>query len=441
MPIDTGLYQMLGRGVKSVADYDNEHMQGQQNKLSLMLNQQKADEYTRGVEDQNQLRTMIAGGMDPYQAMLKRGNVKGATDYAKSQADIKKVGSDTAENEAKTGKIKLETSNIALTQHRAMLHNVSDQEGGKAWLVAAYQNPDTKHIFERFGSLDEALRRFDQSTRDPAGFQKWKMGASMNADELVKMTTPDANARLSADTTMRGQDVTDKRTREEGAANRGVQMRGQNLTDARSREATTATLTKPFEVTGPEGTPVLVQQDKQGNLKPVTGYTPKGEGGKPLAGAVLKQITEARDNATTISRLNTSFKPEYAGKGVLGFGADMQLSAAGTIGKDKDSVEWWKNYRKQAELVERHALFGAALTPTEQNSWRSADIAPGMHPDVIKRNLATRDALAKRVSENTQQDMIDAGHSPERIGKIGKRADAPAPAKGHTIESLLEKYK
>ena len=37
--------------------------------------------------------------------------------------------------------------------------------------------------------------------------------------------------------TIRGQDITDARTREEGASNRAVQMRGQNLTDARSREA------------------------------------------------------------------------------------------------------------------------------------------------------------------------------------------------------------
>lgn len=142
---------------------------------------------------------------------------------------------------------------------------------------------------------------------------------------------------------------------------------------------------------------------------------------KPLPPAVVKQITEVRDNAATIARLEKSFKPDYGGKGVLGFGADMQLSASGNMGVDKESVEWWKNYRKQAELIERHALFGAALTPNEQASWQSADIAPGMHPKVIERNLATRAALSKKVFENARQDAIDAGHNERRVGAIADR--------------------
>ena len=149
-------------------------------------------------------------------------------------------------------------------------------------------------------------------------------------------------------------------------ASNATSMRGQNMTDARSRESNAANVSKPFEVTGPDGTPVLVQQTKSGQIVPVTGYTPKGVVEKPLAQKVVDNITEARDNASTIASLKSSFKPGFAGKGVLGIGADMQMSASGNIGVDKDAVEWWKNYRKQAELIERHALFGAALTPTEQ---------------------------------------------------------------------------
>jgi len=49
--------------------------------------------------------------------------------------------------------------------------------------------------------------------------------------------TPGGGAVLGANVTMRGQDLTDSRTRSEGAANRGVSLRGQNMTDARSRDA------------------------------------------------------------------------------------------------------------------------------------------------------------------------------------------------------------
>lgn len=198
--------------------------------------------------------------------------------------------------------------------------------------------------------------------------------------------------------------MSDARQRSEGAANRGVQVRGQDMTAktaAAGRDAASAKVD-----------------------------------GKPLAAAAAKQITEARDNAATIERLATAFKPEYGGKGVLGIGADTQMAASGNLGVDKDAVEWWKNYRKDAELVERHALFGAALTPTEQASWRSADIAPGMDAKVIAKNLATRTALAKRVLSNTRQDLVDAGHNEQRVGAIADRGAAVPD----DIAAILKKH-
>lgn len=69
-----------------------------------------------------------------------------------------------------------------------------------------------------------------------------------------------------------------------------TQRRGQDMTDARSRETIGATLTKPFEVTGPDGTPMLVQQDKQGNITPVAGFGPKSGASKPLNDTQAKAL-------------------------------------------------------------------------------------------------------------------------------------------------------
>jgi hypothetical protein len=136
-----------------------------------------------GTLDQNAL--LYGAAQNGYGAKIPDMQKK-FIDIDKAKADVDKVKGDTR----KTG---LEASNLALTQHRALLNNVNDPASAKQWLVAAYQHPDTKAIFERMGPIDEALRRFDQSVTDPESFQKWKMGASMNADELVKYTTPDAN--------------------------------------------------------------------------------------------------------------------------------------------------------------------------------------------------------------------------------------------------------
>lgn len=162
--------------------------------------------------------------------------------------------------------------------------------------------------------------------------------------------------------------------------------------------------------------------NSDGSLSSIPGGpADKNASDKALPSGVLKQLQEVRDNATTITNLSDSFKDDFASKGVLGMGAEGSMSAKAVLGTDKEAVDWWKNYRKQAELVERHAMFGASLTPGEQGSWRSADIGPGMDKDVIKKNLATRAALTQRMLENTRQDFIDAGHSENRINSIASR--------------------
>lgn len=160
----------------------------------------------------------------------------------------------------------------------------------------------------------------------------------------------------------------------------------------------------------------------------LTGRSTKGT---TLPAKQMGLLTEARSNAGTLGSLAESFKSDYASKGVLGLGADLSLRGKSVLGTDKESVNWWKNYRKMAELVERHEMFGAALTATERQSWQSADIDPSMDADVIQTNLATRAAIAKKVLENTAQDLIDAGYDEQAIRKIGGR-DAAMPVDAGT---------
>jgi hypothetical protein len=417
MPIDANIISGLRPvEIESPVNALAKVMQVQALQRSGQMDAMKMDEYRRGVEDQNQLRTALSGGGDVYNSLLKLGKVKEATEFAKGQTDAD-------ETRAKTKKLGFESANHALTQHRAMLNNVNDPAAGKQWLAAAYNNPDTKHIFERFGSLDEAIKRFDQSVKDPASFQKWKMGASMNADELVKLTTPDANAKLQAKTS------TDNSIRTTNEA-----ARGHTLTNDRALE-TNGGIDYKQDADGN-----WVALPKKPGAGPIVGKPVLGADGKPLAGANgankplatsdLKQLTEVRDNAVTLDRLLSGFKDDFASKGVFGLGADTSLSAKAVLGSDKDAVEWWKNYRKQAELVERHAMFGASLTPGEQASWRGADIGAGMDKDVIKKNLQTRATLTKKMLETTRQDLIDAGRSEKRVNAIAGRGPQDATPPG-----------
>lgn len=384
------------------------------------------DERRRGLEDQNQLRAALGvPGADPYNVLLQRGRVKEATEFRKSEGESAKQKSDLID--------------AKLKQSRSFLDNVTTPEQYLQWHEGNHADPVLGPVLASRGVTAETARSaIQKALSKPGGFEELLNKSRVGIEKFTEMNKPTFQTRNLGGTTETLQlpgmggvpqvvsSIRNTQSPESIASNARIAAEGRL-----NREQS---LSRPFEVTGPDGTPILVQQDKQGNIKPVAGFAPKGAGtGKPLAGSVLKQLTEARDNAATISNLEGSFQPDFAGKGVLGLGAEAQMSAAGTLGVDRDAVEWWKNYRKQAELVERHALFGAALTPGEQASWRSADIAPGMDPKVIKRNLETRAALSKRVFENTQQDLIDAGHSPTRINAIAGRGGA-APQSGAPVK-------
>jgi hypothetical protein len=442
MPISSDIYSAIQAPAQfnplaEMAQF--EHLRGmqQQNQLGQLAFGDKQ----RALADQERMRGIYGQGLQGPElenALLRGGFQAPALALQKGRIDAN-------ESTAKIGEQRAKAQGATFDNFKAALGTVQDPSQARQLITAAYHDPDMGPLLQRFGSLEDGLARIPM---DPQGFSQWRATAAIGVQKLAEMAkvqnvnlggtmqtqtvqpaTGQVTVNASAPITVDANTVANNATsRANNAATVGEMARGHTLADARARETIGAAVTKPFEVTGPDGNPVLVQQDKQGNITPVAGYSPKGGTSKPLPGGVVKQLTEARDNSATIDRLASSFKPDFANKGILGFGADASLITKGTMGFDGDAVEWWKNYRKQAELVERHALFGAALTPGEQSSWRSADIGPGMDDKVIQRNLATRSALAKKVFENTTQDLIDAGHSEKRIGAIAGRSTAIAPA-------------
>lgn len=130
---------------------------------------------------------------------------------------------------------------------------------------------------------------------------------------------------------------------------------------------------------------------------------------KPLAHLVHKDLSERDATASAMQDLKSSFKPEYAGVG--GFFRDK--AGSWIPGGTTETAEWWKNYRKNVQLIERHASFGGTLTPNEQASWRQADIETGMNPTLITKNLATRANLAEKLYEKARTQHIGGGHNVE----------------------------
>lgn len=163
-----------------------------------------------------------------------------------------------------------------------------------------------------------------------------------------------------------------------------------------------------------------------GTTKPLT-KTPTGAATRPLPKNIINQIQEDRNIEMNLDGALTSFKPAFGNKGLVGIGADAQLEASARLGIDQEAVSWWKNLRKNIDMVERKANFGATLTGNELQAWRAATVSPKDDSETIKRNLGIRAALAKKVLQMDTQDYMEAmPQHAETISKIGGRAKAPA---------------
>ena len=393
-------------------------MQGLQSQNQLAQYTMRKSE--REDSDSAALRSALASGMDPAKAALSVGNLKGAADWQKGETDRLKTG-------AETKKLSFEASNLALTQHRSMLNNVNDPQAAKQWLAAAYQNPDLAPIFERMGPLDEAMRRFDASVTTPETFSKWKMGASMNADKLVEYTTPTANTvatnttsrennAANNDTSRGNNEANNARMAADAAAGRAVTTRGQNLTDARSRDTLSQSLTKPFEVTGEDGKPVLVQQDKQGNIRPVQGYQPKQGASKPLTEGQAKaalfgsrmQAAEEIFNELADKGVTTSIPGARAGYGVGTAISAMQPGERQRLDQAKRDYINAVLRRESGAVISEPEFDNAELQYFPQ----PGDTLAAKAQKKANRQLATRGILAEVPDSANRVKTIRAGDKP-----------------------------
>lgn len=130
---------------------------------------------------------------------------------------------------------------------------------------------------------------------------------------------------------------------------------------------------------------------------------------RPVPDAVVKTLRGAQQQADNMSEVLSSFKPEYGGVGGVLRKTLGTWSPVSTQDQDA-AVNWWKTYENQAALTERHERFGTALSSGEQAAWRAATITPGMTPQAIQNNLATRARLAQKVYGSTRDQYIAAGY-------------------------------
>lgn len=384
----------------------------------------KLQQDREGAQRQNALAQFLSGNpdlKDPINAakLYGVGGVKATQDYMKNQADVGKTKADTE-------KIAFELADKKFAVARNMLNTVQTPEQAQMWLKGAFTDPHVGPLIQQFSTYEDAVARIGN---DPQSFAQWKAQASLTADKLQDKLHQDIVAAetgrhnlATEGIQIRGQD----RQSFDNAASRQVQMRGQNMVDSRSRESNAASMSKPFEVTDESGNKVLVQQDKQGNIKRVEGFSPRSGADKPLTDAQSKAALFGTRMQNSDQIIN-----DLAGKGTTtsvpfsraGFGVGSTINAASS--GSQQQLDQAKRDFINATLRRES---GAVISPSEfDNAEKQYFPQIGDSAAVIKQKANNR-AIATR--------GVQAEVPKGQRGVINEIAGSNTPS----IDSLLQKY-
>jgi hypothetical protein len=149
--------------------------------------------------------------------------------------------------------------------------------------------------------------------------------------------------------------------------------------------------------------------------------------GEKLSATKEKKIDGLNSITSGLDKLKKDFKPEYAGLGVFGFGADLELEAARRgLGKKEanDAARWWGRYN-QYQAPNRHALFGATLTGNELKNYQSFTAKPSDSAQTVRGFIDDQINYSKDILDVT----APAGYKPKaKTEDYESTFGAPSPA-------------
>lgn len=324
-------------------------------------------------------------------AYLRAGDAKGLQAWKKSQLE-------TQEKQANLLKTNLEMSlkkAEALHDDIATLGPASDMAAFAERSKALY-GPDVVNRVQ----IPQTFSPEWQATAT----RKGKDLQTNIQNELARKTTErgqdmTANTALAGQAvTVRGQDLTDARTRSEGAANRGVTLRGQDLTDSRAR-------------------------DTAAGGKVPAGYRFKADGttleaipGGPADGLTSTQkddLTSIAQTRSAAARLKDMFKPEFVGfKGTAGEMMDRYGSQV-IPGVDGDQARI--QFRALAADTENQyikSISGATVPTSEVPRLRRAIPTPSDSPAQYKAKLELMEKNLEQLPNIIRTASKPTGASP-----------------------------
>jgi hypothetical protein len=163
----------------------------------------------------------------------------------------------------------------------------------------------------------------------------------------------------------------------------------------------------------------------------VRGLEARETKGETLSATKEKKIDGLNSITSGLDKLKKDFKPEYAGLGVFGFGADLELEAARRgLGKKEanDAARWWGRYN-QYQAPNRHALFGATLTGNELKNYQSFTAKPSDSAETVRGFIDDQINYSKDILDVTAPAGYKPKAKPEDYeSTFGAPSPAPQPS-------------
>ena len=80
--------------------------------------------------------------------------------------------------------------------------------------------------------------------------------------------------------------------------------------------------------------------------------------------------------------------------------------------KQEEMAAWWSDWKRDYENIVRHDLFGSALTQSEKEEWKKANISSNMDPEIIASKMATLQRLNSLAASRSVRSAINKDWDP-----------------------------
>lgn len=131
----------------------------------------------------------------------------------------------------------------------------------------------------------------------------------------------------------------------------------------------------------------------------------------------VEKLSKTGGELQQVQGFGKSFQDKYGGFNPWGDETRLSLGRMGMASADtNDAAGWWQGYDRYKNVV-RNELFGASLTPGEQQAFEKSDITPSMSPKAIKDNLKLQSKIVKRGVMARAKALVAAGYDPAPLAE------------------------